>query len=268
MNGHLPEGWARTDLGSLIHGFEAGRNLRSKGRPASGNEVGVLKISAVTWGAFRPEENKALLASDHPKAHERVRQGDLLISRANTSDLVGAVVIVEGDYPNLMLPDKILRLLVRDEVCPRFVMYALRTRDVRRYFSKEATGTSDSMRNLSQPKMERAQFNLAPRAEQDRIVEKIDNLLEHVDSIAKRMTRLSRLIGPDDVPGIRPTKLSEAVLEKAFSGELVPTEADLALAEGREYEPAEALLERIKSDIPASPKRAMKRTSKHRTATA
>lgn len=262
MSAELPEGWVRTDLGSLLIGFEAGRNLRSKGRPANGNEVGVLKISAVTWGAFRPEENKALLPGDRPKPHEAVRRGDLLISRANTSDLVGAVVIVERDYPNLMLPDKILRLVLRDNVSPRFVMYALRTRDVRRYFSKEATGTSDSMRNLSQPKMERAQFNLAPRAEQDRIVEKIDNLLGHVDSIAKRMTRLSRLIGPEDAPGIRTTKLAEAVLEKAFSGELVPTEAELARLEGREYEPASVLLDRIKNMTATAPTGTRKRSSK------
>ena len=38
------------------------------------------------------------------------RKGDLLISRANTVELVGAVVLVKRDYPNLMLSDKTLRL--------------------------------------------------------------------------------------------------------------------------------------------------------------
>ena len=42
-------------------------------------------------------------------------------------------------------------------------------------------------------------------------------------------------------------KLPQAILSKAFSGELVPTEAELARAEGREYEPASVLLERIKN---------------------
>lgn len=245
MNSRAPTGWIDTDLGSLIAGFEAGRNLRSKGRPAQADELGVLKISAVTWGAFRPEENKALLPGDRPRPHERIRRGDFLISRANTGDLVGAVVIVDRDHPHLMLPDKILRILLTGEVSSRFVMYALRTRDVRRYFSKEATGTSDSMRNLSQPKIERARIRLAPRAEQDRIVDEVDRILGHAESIAKQMTRLSRLIGDEDAPAIRTTRLTGAVLEKAFAGELVPIEAELARLEGRDYEPASVLLERL-----------------------
>jgi hypothetical protein len=40
--------------------------------------------------------------------------------------------------------------------------------------------------------------------------------------------------------------LTQPVLAKAFRGELVPTEAELARREGLEYEPASVLLERIK----------------------
>ena len=80
----FPEGWAKATLGDVISGFEAGRNLRAHGRPAVGGECGVLKISAVTWGSFRPDENKALLPDDRPRPHERIRKADLLISRANT----------------------------------------------------------------------------------------------------------------------------------------------------------------------------------------
>ena len=43
-------------------------------------------------------------------------------------------------------------------------------------------------------------------------------------------------------------KLTQSILAKAFRGELVPTEAELARREGREYEPASVLLERIKRE--------------------
>src|SRR5690606_5242298 len=43
-------------------------------------------------------------------------------------------------------------------------------------------------------------------------------------------------------------KLPQAILSRAFSGELVPTEAELARADGRDYETAEQLLRRIKVD--------------------
>jgi hypothetical protein len=40
-------------------------------------------------------------------------------------------------------------------------------------------------------------------------------------------------------------RLPQAILARAFRGELVPTEAELAAEEGRDYEPASVLLERI-----------------------
>lgn len=52
---------------------------------------------------------------------------------------------------------------------------------------------------------------------------------------------------------LRAERLSQAVLARAFRGELVPTEAGLARREGRDYEPATALLERISGQRPARP---------------
>jgi type I restriction enzyme S subunit len=47
-------------------------------------------------------------------------------------------------------------------------------------------------------------------------------------------------------PAAKAAKLPQAILKKAFSGELVPTEAELARAEGRSYETAEELLARVR----------------------
>jgi type I restriction enzyme S subunit len=47
---------------------------------------------------------------------------------------------------------------------------------------------------------------------------------------------------------VRAQKLIQAILAKAFRGELVPTEAELARREGRSYEPASELLARIKAE--------------------
>ena len=57
----------------------------------------------------------------------------------------------------------------------------------------------------------------------------------------------------------RVEKITQAILAKAFRGELVPTEAELARQEGRGYEPASVLLERIRAsratgDRPDTPK--------------
>ncbi|MCL4205532.1 MAG: hypothetical protein KJ000_23875 [Pirellulaceae bacterium] len=65
----------------------------------------------------------------------------------------------------------------------------------------------------------------------------------------------------------RVEKTTQAILAKAFRGELVPTEAELARAEGRDYEPATALLERIRAEREATasvpPKGPRRRRTQH-----
>jgi len=45
----------------------------------------------------------------------------------------------------------------------------------------------------------------------------------------------------------RVDSITQAILAKAFRGELVPTEFELAKAEGRSFESAEELLDRIRA---------------------
>jgi len=62
----------------------------------------------------------------------------------------------------------------------------------------------------------------------------------------------------------RADKLTQAILAKAFRGELVPTEAELARREGRDYEPASVLLERIRAERASDPVRKQSRRVKKR----
>ena len=75
-----------------------------------------------------------------------------------------------------------------------------------------------------------------PLAEQHEIVRRVEALFRLADAIDKRVAAATA----------RAEKLTQAILAKAFRGELVPTEAELARREGREYEPASVLLERIR----------------------
>jgi type I restriction enzyme S subunit len=74
--------------------------------------------------------------------------------------------------------------------------------------------------------------------EQEEIVRRVEALLSLADAAEKRVQAAS----------VRAEKIAQAVLAKAFRGELVPMEADPARAEGRSYEPASALLERIRKE--------------------
>jgi hypothetical protein len=72
------------------------------------------------------------------------------------------------------------------------------------------------------------------------------------------------------LPTTRFVSITQSILAKAFKGDLVPTEAGLARREGREYESASVLLERIKQqrEQEASSNSERRGTKKVRLATA
>lgn len=140
----------RTTLGDVLLDIQAGKSFQTAETLARPDELGVLKVSAVTWSEFQPGEAKALKSKYTPARTHRVQHGDFIISRANTKEFVGAVVLVEGDHPNRLLSDKTLRLVV-DETkgAKEFLLFALRSSIAREHIEELATGTSDSMRNIS-----------------------------------------------------------------------------------------------------------------------
>jgi len=104
---------------------------------------------------FIASESKPVPDTYVPPKEHFVRAGDLLFSRANTSELVGAVAIVERAPENLLLPDKIWRFVWQKplKVEPVFVWALFQTAAVRNEIAKRATGTSGSMKNISQEKL-------------------------------------------------------------------------------------------------------------------
>jgi type I restriction enzyme S subunit len=129
---------------------QAGKSPRALDRPPVHGEVGVLKVSAIRSADFRPAEAKAVIDDTTFSAHAAVEDGDVLISRANTRALVGAVCRVHGHHPNLYLSDKTLRLVPDESIDADFLVQALAAPAAREHLEMNATGTSDSMKNVSQ----------------------------------------------------------------------------------------------------------------------
>lgn len=75
-------------------------------------------------------------------------------------------------------------------------------------------------------------------AEQSEAIRRVESMLDLAGSIERRVALAAE----------QNESLTQSILAKAFRGELVPTEAELARREGRDYEPASVLLERIKKE--------------------
>lgn len=163
--------WSLAPLGSLLSGIDAGLSPDLEDTPAGPGQWGVLKVSAVGNGGFRPEENKVVFDQTLYNSAICVRPGDLLITRANTTQLVGLSCIVENTPPHLMLCDKTLRLRMSHPYADaKYVAIALGLAEIRHQIETAATGTSGSMKNISQQAIRQLMIPLGSPADVDQMV--------------------------------------------------------------------------------------------------
>ncbi len=158
-----PKSWPRRAIGEGLKSIEAGTSVSGEPRERLPNEYGVLKVSAVTWGEFAPDECKVVAVADLPAVLISPRKGDLLFSRANTRDLVCATCIVTRDEPQLFLPDKLWRINTDECALSKVYLKGLfSNKAFQEMLAKEATGTSGSMLNISQEKVRASKAPFPP----------------------------------------------------------------------------------------------------------
>lgn len=202
-----PTGWYPATIGDLLLRIEAGKSFRCESRPAAPDEWGVIKVSAMTWGEFLEDENKAVLPGAGINPIYEIKSGDILVSRANTEAYVGAPVLVERCRTRLLLSDKSLRLVPSARLSVRWLYYLLSSPAIRREISLRATGTKDSMRNISQQNLASIPVMVPPVEEQHRIAAALDDHLSRLDAAAASVSSAAR----------RVARLGQAILHRLVS---------------------------------------------------
>lgn len=209
MLGKPRDSWVERKLGDVIKYLQPGKSLNGSDRPAEEGKWGVLKVSAVTSGMFRSEENKELSEDEIPDKDLEVKDNDLLISRANTEELVGASAFVRNPPERLLLPDKLWKVVLPEEpeVNLLYLYALLNSPEMRIKISRAATGTSGSMKNISQENLLAIRFKMPPKNLQDELSDKIKVLWDDVSSI-------------QHTAKLRLNLLSRTILSNAFTGYL------------------------------------------------
>jgi type I restriction enzyme S subunit len=206
----IPENWAWAQLGDFLYDIEAGVNVKADGRPPRKGEIGIVKISAVTWDEFDESESKTLPSNFEFDERNIIRPGDFLISRANTLELVAAPVIVKTCERRLVLSDKVLRLRIIEDV-KFWVELCLKSPIGRQQIEHYASGNQLSMRNITQENIARLAIPIPPRDEM---------------ALALGIYAQNKETAEEGDVGIRDgtqsaNSLRQSVLRAAFSGHLV-----------------------------------------------
>lgn len=168
--GDIPAHWTVERLKFHLCRLEQGWSPQCDNYPAGDDEWGVLKVGAVNSWEFNPIENKKLPDSESPIQQYEIRPRDVLMSRANTKELLGSVALVEDVRPKLLLCDKLYRLdVIDDRISRKFLVAFLRSKPGRYLFEQEATGASGSMQNIGQDTVRNVWIPVPPKSEQEAI---------------------------------------------------------------------------------------------------
>ena len=113
----------------------------------------VLKTGAATFGWFDPEQYKYLPQDYEPLPEHKVETGDVMISRMNTPDLVGACSYVFKAPEDMYYPDRLWKVIPKNQANPIFIWQLLWDPEIRRQIKDKSGGTSGTMHNISKLKL-------------------------------------------------------------------------------------------------------------------
>jgi len=189
----LPSSWDLVCLKHLLTDMDAGSSPMCDPDAAKPGQWGVLKVSAVSWDRFDDAENKALPPTIEPDLNAEVKVGDIVASRANTTELCGAVHRVLTLYTRLLLCDKTWRLSPKDDVNSDWLVSVLKHPAARKQIQANATGTSDSMKNIAKRDFRNVLVPRPPKHEQDEIAEVLNAIDGKVDAQEQRVQSLAEV---------------------------------------------------------------------------
>lgn len=192
--------WKVETLGSHLITIDNGKSFVCSDSIRKGEYPAILKLSAVTYGEYNQNENKALLDEDMFLKKVEVKQGDLLFTRKNTPELVGMAAYVFETERNLMMPDLIFRLNVKDDLNKIYLWKLINHPLFRERIQNLANGSAKSMSNISKERLQTLKIPVPPLALQNEFssfVQQIDKskfavqkALEKAETLYKSLMQL------------------------------------------------------------------------------
>lgn len=169
---------------------------------------------------------------DEAYAKARIQDGDVLVSVVGT---IGRVALVEGVTERTNIARAVSRIRPnRSLVDPAWLFWRLSAADAQARFDGDVREVARKTLNITLIK--ETPFRLPPLEDQRAIVRRIEAAFGKIDGLAAEAERALKLTD----------RLDQRLLVKAFDGELVPQDPN--------DEPAEVLLERIRTESGLKPK--------------
>ena len=192
--GYVPEHWGLKKMKYIIISLEQGWSPQCEKEPSKGESPGVLKVGCVNGGVFNQKENKKLPPELTPIKKYQIKKDDLLISRANTRELVGSAAVVKSNFEWLYLCDKLYRIKTDIDQCiPDYVSFCINSSQIRQEIEMGSTGASQSMQNISQSIIKELIIPIPPLNEQKEIINYLTLESKKIFSLINQIKRSIQL---------------------------------------------------------------------------
>lgn len=230
----LPYMWRYATFGSL-------GDWKSGATPSKSNPD-FWTNGQISWVSPKDMKTEAIADSIDHITMEAVEKTNLHILPEDSLIFVVRGMILAKDFPvalterEVTINQDMRALIPKDCVYPRYLLRALQNQahNILQVVRSSTHGT----KRLESPTLKNWPIALPPLPEQHEIVRRVDALFALADRIEAKVAAARE----------KTETMRQSILALAFSGRLVPTEAELARQEGRAYEPASVLLERIRSE--------------------
>jgi type I restriction enzyme S subunit len=204
------EDWVEKRLGDVLV-FPPKNGWSPPAKYHSNIGVPVLTLSAVTGFIFNKASVKFTSAPVKRDSSYWLNEGDLLITRSNTPELVGHVAICEGLNDMTIYPDLMMKINPKEIlILTRFLYYQLRSPKLREIIKTSAHGANPTMKKINKQDVQNFNISYPSLQEQKQIVTKLDNLSAETNKL--------ELIYQKKIDDLE--ELKKSILQKAFSGEL------------------------------------------------
>ncbi|WP_157879607.1 hypothetical protein [Streptomyces yangpuensis] len=177
---------AEASIGAIRNGFSPIESEAWTG-------VQMLGLGCLTRTGFEPVQLKNAPSSVTAKHPAALCDGDLLMSRANTRELVGLAGVYRDVGVPCIYPDLMMRIRASARCSAEFLDAVLRSTRSRRYVRSMAQGTSESMVKISAKTVRELPVPLPSLEEQARVLATLGDLSRQVDAEGEELAKLRSL---------------------------------------------------------------------------
>jgi type I restriction enzyme S subunit len=227
--------WSMRELGQISEiqgGIQVGKQ-RSAGQFLI--ETPYLRVANVQRGWLKLDEIKTLAVTPDERQRLALRQGDILMNEGGDRDKLGRGWVWQGQVQDCIHQNHVFRIRLLDRDFPPEFVSHYANEFGQQYFIDQGTQTTN-LASISKRKVAALPIPVPPVSEAKEIVRLIEAAFTRADRLEAEAERAQALLD----------RLEAALFAKAFRGELIQQDPN--------DEPAQTLLDRIRSERAVAPK--------------